>query len=99
MDGIYPETNLLDPQSALCKEVPSPSISAANTKIAGVSCWREDGQENLPPDQYWEEGGDRIMTIINANGTSTVGPVLTGPLLRSSPAHKIQIELNLAIVV
>ena len=36
VDGNYPGTNLPDPQGALSKEVPSSSISAANTEIAAV---------------------------------------------------------------
>ena len=36
VDGNYPGTELPDPQQALSKEVPSSSISAANTEIAAV---------------------------------------------------------------
>ena len=36
VDGNYPGTKLPDPQGALTKEVPSSSISAANTEIATV---------------------------------------------------------------
>ena len=36
VDGNYPGTKLPDPQGALSKEVPSSSISAANTEIAAV---------------------------------------------------------------
>ena len=36
LDGNYPGTKLPDPQGALTKEVPSSSISAANTEIAAV---------------------------------------------------------------
>ena len=36
VDGNYPGTKLPDPQGALSKEVPSSSISAANTEIVAV---------------------------------------------------------------
>ena len=36
MDGNYPGTKLTDPQGVLSKEVPSSSISAANTEITAV---------------------------------------------------------------
>jgi len=36
LDGNYPRTKLPDPQGVLTKEVPSSSISAANTEIAAV---------------------------------------------------------------
>ena len=36
VDGNYPGTNLPDPQGELSKEVPSSSLSAANTEVAAV---------------------------------------------------------------
>ncbi len=36
VDGNYPGTKLPDPQGVLSKEVPSSSISAANTEVAAV---------------------------------------------------------------
>ena len=36
MDGNYPGTKLTDPRGVLSKEVPSSSISAANTEITAV---------------------------------------------------------------
>jgi len=49
VDGNCPGTKLPDPQGALSKEVPSSSISAANTEIATVL--QPGGQGNIPQDQ------------------------------------------------
>ena len=60
METLQRPTYLICKERSL-KKYPRLRYSQQTQKIAAISCWRKGGQGNTPPDQCWEEDGDRTM--------------------------------------